>query len=300
MKEKISNILKMIVQPFYWSGIGNFFPFNYFYKWYSWYANNVVFGSKKQIIKKTSYWFKMYLEKGKFIDTEIAKFGIWEPHISKLLEKYLQKWEVFLDLWANIGYESLLASYLVGASGKIIAFEPNQKNYKRLQDNISLNAIKNIETYSYGAWDKNYEISLYYDDHNPGATSVIQRKQHHKDGEIIEIKKLDDFLWDRKVDFIKMDIEGFEYEAILGMKKILQQPNIKMVFEYSPMIYKQKEKDYDSFSIRILDYLKGLGFHLYHVHFNGSMEVIENNTTYYHELSNWIGQSDIFCIKHKL
>jgi len=156
MKKYIHSTLTKLIKPFYWSGIGRIFPFNYIYKLYINIWDSINFSKNNTtIIKTTKYWFQMILEKGKTIDEWIINLWVWEPHISELIKKNLQTWNVFLDLGTNIWYISLLASTIVGKEGKVLSFEPSELNFQRLNQNISLNQITNITPYKYGVWSKN-------------------------------------------------------------------------------------------------------------------------------------------------
>jgi len=288
----IKTIIKLI-KPFYWSWIWKYPPFyqiNNFYKKIS----NWNF-----TIYNTDYWFKMFLDWSKFIDKEIIFNWYWEKNISDLILKYLKEWDIFLDIWSNIWYFSLLSSRIVWEKWKVISFEPSSLNYFALEKNIKLNHFINIQTHRLWVWNEESQFEIYYNNDNPWATSLIKNDENIKyQKEIINIIKLDDFIIEQKIDFIKMDIEWFEYEAILWMENILKNNNLKMIFEYSPRIYKDKELNYEEYSINILNYLNNLWFQLFEIENNWNILKIENNRNFFHKVfNNYIWQSDIFCIK---
>ena len=119
---------------------------------------------------------------------------------------------------------TLFASQMAGKSGKVIAFEPDKKNYRRLIANINLNSLDNVIPINKGLWKENTELR--FDNLQSGISSLSPN------GNIsIPVVKLDDEL-ERlnipKVDFIKMDIEGAELEAIKGCRKVLNNNNVKL------------------------------------------------------------------------
>lgn len=293
MKNIIIKLLTLIIKPFYWSWIWNYPPFyqiNNFYKKLS---------KWKKIIYNTNYWFKMFLDWSKFIDKEIILKGYWEKNISDLILSNLKKWDFFLDIWANIWYFSLLSSKIVWKNWKVISFEPSSLNYSSLEKNIKLNNFNNIIVHKLWVWNNENEFEIYYNNENPWATSLIKNNENSDfDKETIKIIKLDDFLKEKKINFIKMDIEWFEYEAILWMKNILKSNNIRMIFEFSPWIYKNKEKNYVNYSINILTELNNLWFNLFEITNESTLIKIEDNEKFFHKVfNNSIWQSDIFCIK---
>lgn len=288
----IHNILTKIIKPFYWSGIWNYFPFKQINAFYKKISKNEI------ILKEINYWFKMFLSAWRVIDDQIKFSWVWEKHISELLKDNLKEWDIFLDLGANIWYDSLLASKLVWETWKVISFEPNKDNFQKLSRNIEVNNFKNIQIYKFWVWKEKSKFELFYDESNPGATSIIKRGNHNDSlKETIEVVKLDDFLKRARIDFIKMDIEWFEYDAILWMKNILKENNLKIIFEYSPIIYKSKEENYENYSINILNELNNLWFELYNIELDSSLSKIENNVDYFRTVSKWTWQSDIFCKK---
>jgi len=147
--------------------------------------------------------------------------------ISKAYLKYynLNKSDIVIDCGAHIGMFSLYASQKIGNKGKVIAFEPDEENYEKLLKNIKLNNIKNIIVLKQGVWNKKTKLSF---DSSLGASSSVSKE---KLGEKISVDSIDNFVKKlklKKVDFIKMDIEGAEIEAIKGAKQTLKNNNVNL------------------------------------------------------------------------
>ena len=242
----------------------------------------------------------MQLDGSKFIDKEIIFHGLWEKNISDILCRELKNGDVFVDIGANIWYFTLLWSNCVWDIGRVIAFEPSSSNYVKAIHNISINLYKNIDIHKLWVWKLQETLDIYHNEDNPGASSIIQNNLWSKPAtsEKIQVVSLDEYLWTRKIDFIKMDIEWFEFEAILGMINILKKNNIKLIFEYSPVLYKNKEENYKEYSIELLWILQKLGFTLYHICPDATTEKIIDIEEYYiRTMNSEIWQSDILCKK---
>ncbi|MFA5337019.1 MAG: FkbM family methyltransferase [Candidatus Omnitrophota bacterium] len=124
---------------------------------------------------------------------------------SEIIKNYLPSNSVFVDVGAHHGYYSLLA-YHVHKNSKIIAIEPIKENFEMLTKNIQLNKIENCEL------------------HN---VSVLERS-------------LDEILRNRKVDFIKIGVQGREIVVLSGLKQTIKN-NDKMVMliEFDPKLQKK-------------------------------------------------------------
>lgn len=297
MKNTIHNILTKIIKPFYWSGIWNYFPFNYIYKFHKKIWNSLYYTKWNEIKFKTKHWFNMFLKKWKFIDENIISFWEWEPNISNIIKNNLKKWNTFLDLWTNIWYFSILASNIVWENWKVISFEPSKIIFEEFNRNIELNSLKNIEKYNLWVWNENIKKDLFYNESNPWGTSLIDNHTSNIK-ETIEIIKLDDFLKNIKIDFIKMDIEWFEYFAIKWMINILKNNNLKMIFEYSPKFYEKLYwENHKKESISLLNDLFNIWFKLYEIDYKWNFKYIENIDLFYEKIYNWLLQIDIYCEK---
>ena len=137
--------------------------------------------------------------------------------------KILKKGEHFLDIGANIGIVSLIASRAVGDSGKVYSVEALPTTRQLLEENIALNDAKNIKVVPFALLDKSGEVEFFGAiDGNIGGSSLSAQGQKGKPV-IVEGKTLDSLLADgtiEKCDVMKMDIEGAEILALRGMSNL--------------------------------------------------------------------------------
>ncbi len=149
-----------------------------------------------------------------------------------LMKKYIQTGDVVLDIGANIGFYTKILSELVGENGKVYAFEPDKTNYGYLMENAG--HLKNVVFFNKAVSDKTGKITLYHSDllnvdHKTYAT------ENYTSTTEIDCVAIDDVVPDHKVDFIKIDIQGFEYFAFKGMENVFaKMENLKIVTEFYP------------------------------------------------------------------
>jgi FkbM family methyltransferase len=173
---------------------------------------------------------------------------IHEEVTTKLFKEIIKKGDTVIDLGANIGYFTLLASKLVGANGKVFAFEPAPKNFEYLIKNIELNDYKNIVAIQKAVSNHNGKTKLYLSPYDSGHHTInrsdgIEAYRLGRAGDVVSIDietvTLDDYLKDKgyKVDVMKIDIEGAEPLAFDGMRKTLSKnQNIKIFLEFFPLL----------------------------------------------------------------
>lgn len=155
--------------------------------------------------------------------------------IKKIVAKNLNSGEIFIDVGANIGAISFLGSKIVGKSGKVYAFEPEEKNLHIFQKNISFNNLNNINLVPLACTEKSgfatFNISKNSGEHSLGET--ISPSNIIKSIKIKTIS-LDDFTKKNninKIKLIKIDVEGQELSVLRGAKSILKKASPKLLFE---------------------------------------------------------------------
>ena len=147
----------------------------------------------------------------------------------------LKEGDVVLDIGANIGYYVLIESKLVGEQGKVYAIEPVSSNLAQLQQNLKLNNCKNVEVFKLAVGDKNGKAKIYIPEkRNLSTLDKNALEGNLKSVEEIEVITVDSFLDKKpKPNFIRMDVEGYEFYIIKGMNKTLKL-NIKLFIEIHP------------------------------------------------------------------
>ena len=163
------------------------------------------------------------------ISEELSMFKTHEPITTKLIQSELKKDMVCLEAGANIGYYTLLESILVGKMGKILAIEPSPKNYAKLIENIKLNNIENVSTFNFACGDREGKIKFLISKKSNRCTTIDNNKMLIQPSDTIidvDVMKLDTFLEEKnieKIDFIRMDVEGYENHIIKGLVKTIQK-----------------------------------------------------------------------------
>ena len=167
----------------------------------------------------------------------------WEPEETQLVANLLKPGDVFVDIGANIGYFTLLASTSVGPAGRVFAFEPEPRNFALLCKNSQVNHCSNVRCEAKAVTNVNQPLEIHLSSFNFGDHRIFAS---HDDEEYnrgrqrtrtrIEGIALDSYLPPgSRVDFIKMDIQGAEYFAIQGMKRVLtDNPAVMLLIEFWP------------------------------------------------------------------
>jgi len=164
----------------------------------------------------------------KIIDTDsvisvsLQLYGEWAQQEINLLAHFIKPGSVVLDVGAFIGTHTRAFSELVGASGKVLSFEPRNATYGVLVENAKLASVDNIQVFNaaLGAAEACVKVpSLNFADHsNFGAASLNSMVNQTDTGEKINITTLDAYGLDR-LDFMKIDVEGMEIAVLNGAKE---------------------------------------------------------------------------------
>lgn len=155
----------------------------------------------------------------------IWQSGYYESNSVHLIEKLLSPGMVFLDLGANIGQYSLVASRGVGPNGQVHSFEPDPETFQWLARNVRLNHLQNVYLNQVALFDESGKKDLYLaTPQDTGSNSFAMPWTFS--GETCEVActTLDEYLKERRidrVDVVKIDVEGSELPALTGGADIL-------------------------------------------------------------------------------
>jgi FkbM family methyltransferase len=173
-------------------------------------------------------------------------------HEDEIVEQFSPKiGDIVIDVGAAFGFYTILASKRVGQQGKVVAIEPQPDSFEMLNRNIRLNKLANTITLNYAAYSKKTTLKLY------STYSIIQERARQSLQSYIEVSgdTLDNLLRRVGIDqvnWIKIDVEGAEYEVLKGAKQVLSSnKHISILIEvhgkdtYGPVIELLKSNNFN-------------------------------------------------------
>jgi len=160
-------------------------------------------------------------------------YGNWEPEVSRVVRAEAKKGMTVLDVGGHIGYYTLLLAKCVGKSGRVFTFEPSPKNFELLDKNIRLNHLTQVEAFPLAVFSSKgiSTITIPDGDCNSGGASVVSQVGTREIQ--VETITMDGFCAERNIrpEFIKMDVEGAEYDVLLGAEQTVRSCLPKMLVE---------------------------------------------------------------------
>lgn len=181
----------------------------------------VVFGSRFSF--DLSDWMQRHIYAGSF-----------ERDETKIVRRVLRPGMTFVDVGANLGYYTALASRLVGASGSVFAFDPSEYAFPRLSRMIEVSGLANVRAFQCGLADTAGERLLFgavdednYDMHT--ATMVPNDDPHRAVVRTDTLDHMAEQLNIEKIDFMKIDVDGFEPLVLQGAAGLLAERRISHI-----------------------------------------------------------------------
>jgi FkbM family methyltransferase len=185
-------------------------------------------GPKLSKFKMPRYSFEFYCRNNKD-DFETMTF-----HEDDIVENFTpNKGDIVVDIGAHIGLYTIIASKRVGFNGRVVAIEADPDNFDILNRNIQLNKSANVKALKYAVYSKEENLKLFLP--NPGEstytkynTIMSDRAQSKENFVEVKANTLDYLLQSNgikqeEVNWIKIDVEGAEYEVLKGAKDILSK-----------------------------------------------------------------------------
>jgi FkbM family methyltransferase len=179
---------------------------------------------------RTRQGFRMRVELPDNIQTTIYLTGAWEPFITRYFQEVLGGGDVFVDVGANVGYYSLLASRLVGPSGSVFAIEGSPTIFRRLQQNLLLNRADNISPIAVAISSKPGHIDFWLAPetnigHSTSVASLASRENLQFEAKVRAVT-LDQAVPMTKLltaRIVKIDVEGAERDVLLPIAPLLSE-----------------------------------------------------------------------------
>jgi len=228
---------------------------------------SIFYGKKPRIVNQNGILFEVDLSEG--IDLSLFLFGNFQKHVTNNKLIALPKDAIIIDIGANFGVMSLQFAK-IASEGKVYSFEPTYYALTKFNRNLELNpelakrievinsflsarSAANADIKAYSSWKVNDEKSSDMHPEHLGAA---------KSTEGVGAMSLDDFCKNKqldKLDFIKIDTDGHEYEILQGAKETLAKYRPQLIFEIGLYVMTEKNIDFSFYS----NYFKSLNYKMY-------------------------------------
>lgn len=183
--------------------------------------------------------YKWYLDPISDFGLRLINERSYETEMTDLILSQLSENDIFIDLGANEGYFSILASKKVGEKGKVYSIEPQQRLWNVILNNIQFNRCKNISLLPFAVSDSlsSIQITLSPDINTGSSTLAADARKIFWKKQLINTETLDSIFFGKvdTIKLIKIDIEGFELFALKGAALLLRNKIIQnLIIELHP------------------------------------------------------------------
>jgi FkbM family methyltransferase len=187
--------------------------------------------------------YKIYVDTRDIgIASHLMLEGYWEMWVTAAMMRCVRRGSVVADIGANLGYFTLLLADLTGEKGRVLSFEPNPNLARLLGKSIAVNGFKgNTDFYSMGLGARKGRSAMEVMIEQPGGGRMIgsdkgSRRAARPNADqtgtdsLVQIGRFDAIKHAKDVEFIKMDVEGFEPQVWAGMTRILKRKRPLTIF----------------------------------------------------------------------
>jgi len=185
-----------------------------------------------------------------YIQRRVFEFGCWEPVIARMIRDRLEPGDTFIDIGANIGMHTLVASQCVGDQGCVVAIEPYWPSAQALRRNVSMSANDNVRIVEVAVGDRAERRVMDSFAGNIGMARLSPRNDRGE-GEpsaVVPVLPLSQIVtpqeW-RTCRLVKIDVEGAEFAVVSGLADLLNscRPDLELLVEVGPRLVRLQGDD---------------------------------------------------------
>jgi FkbM family methyltransferase len=200
----------------------------------------------------------------------VGKGDFLPEHEAHLMRRFTPKeGDTVIDIGAHIGLYTITSSKQVGKTGKVVAIEADPDNFWLLKRNIALNNLTNVLPLNYAVFSTRTRIKLYEQSASAKYNSLMLARARTENYVEVNADTLDNLLKVRginEVNWIKIDVEGAEFEVLKGSTETLSSNNMSLLVEIHNI---EDPSHYDN----IVDFLKHHDYEItFEQHYNNSGE----------------------------
>jgi len=167
--------------------------------------------------------FRMLVDTRDILGSSLATRRLWEPHVTPLFRALLSEGDVFADVGAHIGYYTLIASRIVGPTGRVYALEPYLANRQLLEVNVQSNEATNVRILAVaaGAARADGVLSMPHSGDAARMSLTADGRAVEQQVSIVPLADIVDSDDVRRLGLIKIDVEGYEDRVLQGLEGLL-------------------------------------------------------------------------------
>ncbi len=220
---------------------------------------------------RTRYRFRFHADLADWLGQYVYLNGVYEPPTAAVFAALIKPGDCVLDVGANVGFFSLLCARLTGSDGRVIAFEPIPSVRANLMTNIALNDFRHVWVIPKAVSDRAATLTIYEGPDGHKGISSLRPLESSSNKLTIEAIALDDIAADfSKVACIKIDVEGAEMLALLGMEKLVARDRPYFIIEFTDAYL----KSFGHTVSQMAEWLQARGYQLYRIEEEGLLPLI--------------------------
>ena len=188
--------------------------------------------------------------------------GWHEFFTSAIMDKFIKNGMTVLDVGAHLGWSSLYMARRVGLNGKVLAFEPSKVLTPHLRENILINKYQNIQVYDKALTEKDIDMNITHSKINSSSNSSK-----------VACTTFDTFYKNSslgKIDFVKIDIEGFEMGCLIGMSAFIESNKPPITVE----VHGSFLHEFGYTAKDVINFLEGFSYKIFYSESIGQEELI--------------------------
>lgn len=193
------------------------------------------------------------------------------------LRRTIKRGQTVLDIGANVGLFTLLFARAVGSAGRVYAFEPGPLSFGLLKANIAINQYQHVIAENAAVLDCSGEVELFVSRSGESDNRVVgvAAEDNSRYKTIVRCLAIDDYLpRDTSIDFIKIDVQGAEFNVLKGMEKTIDSNHeLQIVLEYAPGSFELSDVDPKAY----FAFMRGHGFSIYELPNMGEEALVDED-----------------------
>ncbi len=175
----------------------------------------------QQEMKRVHFWRQI----------QFGTFATAEPEYVRL-DEWITAGDWVIDVGANVGHYTVRLSQLVGARGRVVAFEPVPDTFELLTSNVAAAKLRNVSLFNAAVSAQTAAMGIAMPQFNSGLENYYMAALTSTEGEFEVLTiALDGIGLPRRIALVKIDVEGHELQALQGMEQLLLRDHPRLIVE---------------------------------------------------------------------